>query len=160
MVDAVRVVHPRDVGELSTGWDEVAMLVVAIPLALSKRDIARRVSELVAGVCRRGRGERMSGQSRARYRVATHFNRHSLETALRVYDLKGRMPLWRIAQELKMGTLLTDEELNAPRGSPVRVSKQERLAIAASRKFRIAKRIIEGTGRGVFPALAAGSRTL
>jgi hypothetical protein len=154
VVTDVRVVHPRDLAELGAGWDEGAMAVIAIPLSFTKRRIAREVAGLIA------RRNVVRG-SRARYPVGQH-NLHSLWTALMVYDLrKGRpeMTLWQIAEEVNLGTRLTKEELNAPRGSsPGRVHKQSALAVAASRKLLMAKNIIDGVGRGVFPAFAGSRR--
>jgi hypothetical protein len=153
-VPEVRVVYPHDLVELSDGWDERGMVLIAVPLAFPKRYAVRKIAKLIA--------RRVPfRKSRALYPVVTQVNHHSLETALRVYDLRtGRpeMTLWEIAEEVKLGRRMTKEELNAPRGSPGRVSAQAALAVAASRKFTMAKRIIEGVARGIFPALGPGER--
>lgn len=157
-VNSVQVLRPSDLEELRKGWDEKSTMVLAIPLAFSKRDIARRVAELVARACRRGRGERLSGSSKARYPVASHFNLHSLRTALRTYDLRRARPemrLWEIAEEVSLGARLTEAERRAPRGDPSAVIARVRLAVAASRKLKAARRLIEGVGKGVFPAMGS-----
>jgi hypothetical protein len=83
------------------------------------------------------------------------FSRHSLEKALDAYDLhkaKPELTLWQIAQQLRLsvGQALNKDELAKGRG----VDKKRILAIAAHKKLALAKKIVDGVGRGVFPAIA------
>jgi hypothetical protein len=73
------------------------------------------------------------------------------------YDLRHSQPdltLWEIGQKLSLTTRLTEAELSAGRGreSGAAVAKKSVLAVAASKKLKLAKRIIEGVGKGIFPA--------
>lgn len=91
------------------------------------------------------------------YPVAAQFKISSLKSILDVYDLRqsqSDLALWEIGQKLSLTTKLTDSELSAGRGikNPTAVSKKNVLAVAASKKLRLAQKIIEGIGRGVFPA--------
>ncbi len=81
----------------------------------------------------------------------------TLKGMLDVYDLHTSVPkltLWEIGQKLSLTTKLTEAELSAGRGRAdgAAVSKKNVLAVAASKKLNSANKIIEGVGRGVFPA--------
>jgi len=64
------------------------------------------------------------------------------------------LTLWEIGDRLALGTKLTNEEL-AGKSSSVR--KKSLLAVAASKKLALARRIIDGVGQGVFPAFSTRS---
>jgi hypothetical protein len=143
------------VNEISEAWSAGTVLVVSIPLTLRKRLISQRLNKLLKQHHKRGRGQRTFRESRARYRIAAQFSRHSLEKALDAYDLhkaKPELTLWQIAQQLRLsvGQALNKDELAKGRG----VDKKRILAIAAHKKLALAKKIVDGVGRGVFPAIA------
>jgi hypothetical protein len=66
------------------------------------------------------------------------------------------MPLWQIGQRFDLGDALTKDELESGRGREnyVAVAKKNVSAVAASKKLRDAKSIIDGAGRGKFPAFS------
>ena len=137
------------------GWKAGSVLVVAIPLNLRKRFILQKFSELLAKHHTRRRGQRTFRESQALYPIAAQFNCHSLKKILDTYDMRQSQPdltLWEIGDRLALGTRLTREELAA---SSVR--KKSVLAVAASKKLALASRIIDGVGRGVFPAFSTRS---
>jgi hypothetical protein len=160
---SVVALTPEQVNEISEAWSAGAVLVVAIPLTLRKRFISQKLNKLLKQRHKRRRGERTFRESRARYPIATQFNRHSLKTALEAYDLHASKPelkLWQIAQELRLGDILTKDELtenarvpkNKDKMKPISDKKQV-LSVAASKKLATAHKIIDGVGRGIFPQL-------
>jgi hypothetical protein len=153
---SVGTLNKSDLARLSQGWDETTLLLVSIPLRLPKAFIERRVAKLVRQHHCRKRGERLMTESRAKYPISTQFNIHSLKTILDVYDLRRKQPelaLWEIAQRLRFTTTLKPEEIIAKRMGAHTAIKQS-MASATSRKLLQGKKIIEGVGRGMFPAFS------
>jgi hypothetical protein len=150
--NSVMVVDPTDIDALSESWKSGDVLVVAIPLALPKRFIIRKFSALLRKHHTRRRGQRTFRESQALYPIAAQFNRHSLKKILDTYELNQREPdltLWEIAQKLAIGTKLTTKDTPAEV-----VHKKSVLSTSASKKLALARRIIDGVGRGVFPAFS------
>lgn len=152
----VMEVVPDEVAQLTEAQQGGQLLLVAVPLALRKRFILKKVQQLLKKRHTRGRGQRSLLTSSARYPLAAQFNIESLSVTLRVYDLYKANPhlkLWQIGQEMRLGKQLTEAEIKAPRGrkNPEAVDKKNVLAAAASRKLRIAERLIEGAAAGCFP---------
>ena len=152
----------KEIDALPEDWDLRSLLIVAIPLNLPKRFIQQRLRNLLVRHHNRKRGQRTLRESRALYPIAEHFNVHSLKKMLELYDLEQSQPemrLWQIGQRLQLGATLTTDELNGAGGrkNPVAVAKKNVLAVAASKKLKAAKSIIEGVGHGVFPAFAKGT---
>jgi hypothetical protein len=141
---------------LSAGWDEDRYLVIGIPLRLPKAFIQRKVSKLVRQHHQRKRGQRLLGESRAKYPVAGQFSIKALRSILDCYELRHSqpdLPLWAIAQKVGfMKTRLTPEDLRT-RGTGEASDKRLSMTSATSRKLKQAKSIIEGVGKGRFPIL-------
>jgi hypothetical protein len=156
---SVSVLKPDDLSTLSNGWDTAELLVVAIPLKLPKADIEQILTKLLKQHHKRRRGQRTLTESRARYSISSQYDTGSLQTALRVYDCLQARPkpqLWKVAQELKIGKR---KHLLKPGDAPGEItSKKAALSIAASKRYKIALRIIDGVGRGEFPAVSASKR--
>jgi hypothetical protein len=145
------------VDALPKEWDPQSLLVVVIPLHLRKRYIQQTLTKLLSKHHKRKQGQRTFKESLARYPIATQFKTSSLKSILAVYDLRHSQPdltLWEIGQKLSLTTRLTEAELSAGRGreSGAAVAKKSVLAVAASKKLKLAKRIIEGVGKRIFPA--------
>ncbi len=163
---SVVLLKPGDIGAILPNWESGELIVVGIPLGLPKEHITQRIGALLKQHHKRRRGERTLKESRALYPVTGQVNVASLKKALRVYDLKKanpETPDWRIGQEVGLGDLLTAQELSVPRGKSTATirDKRNKLAIATSRKRRMAEAIIEGVGRGRFPVYAwAGARVV
>jgi hypothetical protein len=105
----------------------------------------------------RRRGQRTFRESQALYPIAAQFNLHSLKTILDTYELRQKAPnltLWEIAQKLSLGTKLTTKDTPAEM-----VHKKSVLSTSASKKLALARRIIDGVGRGVFPAFSMHERS-
>jgi hypothetical protein len=148
------------VESIKTAWQSRAIMVVVVPLTLRKRFILKRFNELLSKHHTRRRGQRTFRESRALYPIARQFNIHGLKTTLAAYDLRSssKMTLWEIAQEVGFGKRLTKEELASNTNTPTTKNKKSKLSIAASKKIALADKIIDGVGRGVFPAIATRER--
>ena len=150
----VTVVTPEEVAELPPEAAQ-GLLLVAVPLRLSKNDIKKRINKILKAKHHRTRGQRLFKDSRALYPVDSSVNIHAMKLILATYDLRmanPNMTLWQIGHELKLGTVLTAQELAAGNQRQNR-DKKNRLAAAASRKLKQAKKVIDGVGRGKFPVL-------
>jgi hypothetical protein len=148
-----------DIRALPENWDPQSLLIVAIPLSLPKRFVEQRFAKILSQHNKRKRGQRTFKESRALYPIAAQFKTSSLKGMLEVYDLRqsqSDLTLWEIGQQLSLTTKLTSAELLAGRGrvDGAAVSKKSVLAVAASKKLKLAKRIVEGVGKGIFPAFA------
>ncbi len=144
-----------DLVSLPPNWDQTSLMIVAVPLTFSKRFIEQQFAKILRTNHTRRRGERMLKASRALYPIHTQFNMSSLTTALQVYDMRSSQPnmtLWEIAQELKFTTTLSPEELAGKGGKAVAVNKKAVMSAVVSRKLKQAGKIIEGVGKGIFPA--------
>jgi hypothetical protein len=78
---------------------------------------------------------------------------------LELYDLHQLQPdlrQWELGQRFRLGDELTKDELESGRGSENHgaVAKKNVSAVAASKKLRDAKSIIDSVGRGKFPAFS------
>jgi hypothetical protein len=154
--NSIVVVSAGEAARLDEAVNSGALLLVAIPLVLRKKFISKKLEELLGKHHHRRRGERTLRDSKALYPLATQFSFRSIKMALDAYDLRVGEPslkLWQIGQKLKLGDTLTEAELAAPRGraGADAVNKKNVLAVATSRKLKMAEHIIDGVGRGKFP---------
>ena len=152
----VAVLTREEIDALPEGWDSGSLLVVAIPLNLRRRFIQQKLGQMLRRHHKRKRGQRTFKESRARYPIATQFNFHSLRQMLAIYDLRQeqpKMPLWEIGQKFHLGKALSKDELEGGRGRENfgAVAKKNVSAVAASKKLKHAKKIIEGAAHGAFP---------
>ena len=155
VVVTVSELSSADIFKMKDSWDDASQIIIAIPLAFPKRAIIKRIREILKKRHVRKRGQRLMKESKALYPISAQFNFHSLKTALDVYDLhsqKRGLKQWEIAQELRFTTTLKENELGK-RGSAGATDKKAAMSVAVSRKLAQAKRIIDGVGRGQFPAL-------
>jgi hypothetical protein len=147
---------PDDVPQLLDSWRSGTVLVVAIPLALRKRFVLRKFNALLSKHLTRRKGQRTFRDSKALYPIAAQFSLNSLKKILATYDLRQSQPdltLWEIAHKLALGTRLTSDDTPAEK-----VHKKSVLSVAASKKIAAARKIIDGVGRGIFPAFSMGKR--
>jgi hypothetical protein len=158
--NSVMVMTSEHIEALPKEWDSKSLLIVAIPLGLRKRYVMQRLTRIVSQHNRRKRGQRTFKESRALYPIAAQFKTSSLKAMLDAYDLHKSHPdltLWEIGQQLSLTTKLTQAELSAGRGKAnyEAVEKKNVLAVTTSKKLKSARKLIEGVGRGVFPAFSA-----
>ena len=147
----------EDVQELSGAIKSGAVLLVAVPLEMRKRLIYQRFLKLIDTHHPSKRGDKLITHSKGLYPIARSFIFRSLHLALQAYDLKQSnrdLKLWQIGQQLQLGEQLTRDEINSARGreNPGAVSKKASLSAAAHRKIRMAEKLIDGVGKGRFPA--------
>lgn len=151
----VTTLTAQEAASLPPESEAAGLLLIAVPLRLSKSEIKKRVNKILKAKHKRKRGQRLFQDSQALYPVRSSVNIHAMKSILATYDLRQnnpKMPLWRIGHELKLGTTLTTQEL-AAEGRKQNIDKKNRLAAAASRKLKQAKFLIVGVGRGQYPVL-------
>lgn len=154
--NSLSTINPEQVENIKAAWTSGAAIVVMVPLALRKRFILKRFSEILSKYHTRRRGQRTFRESHALYPIASQFNIHGLKTTLAAYDLRksSKKTLWEIAQEVGFGKRLTKNELASADKTPTITIKKAKLSVAASKKIRLARKIIDGVGRGIFPAIS------
>lgn len=146
----------QDLESLLPDWDDESVFAIVAPMSLPKRSIQKRFSQLLKQYHKRKRGQRTNKESRALYPIAKQFNEHSLQVALDVYNLKRnnpKMKLWEIAQQLRFtSTLNADEFGKRGQMAAEAIGKKNTMGVAVRRKLDIAEAVIEGVGKGIFPA--------
>lgn len=155
----VMALTSEELHALPENWDRQSLLIVAVPLNLPKRHIEQRLTKLLSQHHKRKRGQRTFKESRALYPIAAQFSIESLRKCLALYDLAHKEPrrkLWELAQRIGLGDPLNKSELEAERGraNPTAVAKKNSLGVAANKMLKKANNIIDGVGRGVFPAFS------
>jgi hypothetical protein len=152
---SVRRLTKEDLTALADQWNGEDMLVIVAPLLLPKRFIQSRIAKILKTHHPGKRGIRAMRKSRALYRISDQFNFDSLRIALNVYDFRQSNPelkLWEIAQQLRFTSTLKENELGG-RGQMAAeaIGKKNTMGVAVSRKLTLAKNVIDGVGKGVFP---------
>lgn len=144
-------------------WTRDSVMVVAVPLAMSKRKLKGEFARLLNA---RHSGKK-SGRpamaalrdiSTARYRLERNYTIGGLATTLAVYDLwkhnqsvpaKERLTLWQMGKQLNLNKeAIKDAESSL---TADRLIGRNVLSATVSRYVRQAKAIIANTGQGRFP---------
>jgi len=103
--NSVRALTPKEIKELPDMWDSGSLLVVAVPLNLTKAFIQKKLTKLVAKYNKRKPGDRTVKESKALYPIATGFSSHNLKQILKIYDLRQEQPdltLWEIGHKFNL----------------------------------------------------------
>ena len=158
-------------GELATAadwqphWDKETVLVVAVPLSMSKRAIKGAFAKLLdsrhAGN-KSGRPSmaKLKEVSTARYKLEHNYTISGLLTALAVYDLwvenqakpkAERLTLWEIGKALNINkSAIKDAESSS---TADRLVGRNVLGATVSRYVKQARAMIENTAAGKFPLM-------
>ena len=158
-------------GELATAadwqphWDKETVLVVAVPLSMSKRAIKGAFAKLLdsrhAGN-KSGRPSmaKLKEVSTARYKLEHNYTVSGLLTALAVYDLwvenqtkpkAERLTLWEIGKALNINkSAIKDAESSS---TADRLVGRNVLGATVSRYVKQARAMIENTAAGKFPLM-------
>ena len=156
-------------GELVTteqwqsSWQADDVLVVAVPLEMSKRFIKSAFSKLLDKrhtSVKRGRPSiaTLKEQSTSLYALERNYTIAALQTTLAVYDLwfqnelrkkTDKLTLWQIGAELKLNRSAVLDALSEDKND--RLSGRNTLGATVHRYVTQAKRIIGNTANGKFP---------
>ena len=158
-------------GELATAtdwqphWDKETVLVVAVPLSMSKRAVKGAFAKLLdsrhAGN-KSGRPSmaKLKNVSTARYKLEHNYTVSGLLTALAVYDLwvenqtkpkAERLSLWEIGKALNINkSAIRDAESSS---NADRLVGRNVLGATVSRYVKQARAMIENTAAGKFPLM-------
>lgn len=148
--------------DFSSEWRQEQVLVVALPLTKSKRqlmgDIKRLLDQRHPG--RQGRPALADLASTARYRISRNYTIANLQTALAVYDLwlnsqnakseEEKSALWEIGRELNLNPAAVRRAQS--RVALDRSTARNHLSALVSRYLRWAKQNIAAVATGEFPA--------
>ena len=143
--------------EWSEAWTKDAVMVLAIPLNVSKRQLQQRFAVFLRRrhTAKRGRKPLKMAGSRAKYPLHRHSTIENLRKALQVYDLcmenkqaEKKRTLWELGVQLRLVPTAMATKTNL-RGE--RAIDRNVLAATVSRYLRKARAIIENTSNGQFP---------
>jgi hypothetical protein len=146
-----------------TDWRAEDVLVVAVPLEMSKRFIKSAFSKLLDKrhtSVKRGRPSiaTLKEQSTALYALERNYTIAALQSTLAVYDLwfenelrkkTDKLTLWQIGAELKLNRSAVLDALSEDKND--RLSGRNTLGATVHRYVTQAKRIIGNTAKGKFP---------
>ena len=150
----------KDKSEWSDDWNANDVLVIAFPLTSNKRYLQSTFAKILKRVhtSKRGRTKNSWIKSNAKYKINRNFTIDSLRIAYLVYceyceNLKrnksDKLTLWEMGEKLRL----------VPTAMPTKgdthednVIKRNRMAVSVNRYIQQAKKIIDGTAVGIFPA--------
>lgn len=160
---AVRFGELASAEQWQASWHADDVLVVAVPLEMSKRSIKSAFGKLLDKRhtdVKRGRPSiaKMKEHSTARYALERNYTINGLQNTLAVYDLwidnqarskADKLALWQIAAELKLNRAAIKDATSDDSGD--RLSGRNTLGATVHRYVTQAKRIIGNTAKGKFP---------
>jgi hypothetical protein len=149
----VRLRELRDQGDWEEDWTHESVMVVAVPLSDSKRQLQSRFAKLLKYRHKGKPGMPTKTRSRAQLSVSTKFQVPALRKMAEVYELWRKdegITLARIGEKLR----LMPAQMPVPSDS-IDTAAQKRMvmAVAVSRYLKKAKRLVENVGKNKFPCL-------
>ena len=148
------------VDEWQPQWTQDQVMVLAIPLRVSKRRLKGQFAKMLERrhPGKQGRPAIAQQASTARYTLARNYTIPNLQTMLAVYDLwndnqqrsgKDKLKLWEIGIELRLNKDAAKDAQS--QFSEERLEGRNVLAATVSRYVKQAKAIIANTAKGQFP---------
>lgn len=153
------------VDDWQSNWVSETLMVVAVPLAMSKRSLKGEFAKLLESRHTGNKAGRPSLAklkmiSTAKYKIERNYTISNLQTALAVYDLwinnkskpeAEKMTLWQIGKELNINrTAIKDAE---SKYTEDRLIGRNTLGATVSRYVKQAKAMIENVAKGSFPKI-------
>jgi hypothetical protein len=127
------------------------VLVVQVPLALSKRKLAGEFQKLMTQYHLGRRGVRNTEMSSAKYPVTGHIDTIALKKCLDVYDMKTanpKMRFWEVAQKCK--AIQGESRIKSTDSNAEITNKKLILSNTTNRLLKKAKMIIQNVENGRF----------
>lgn len=157
----VRLSELGSAAEWSASWQAAEVLVVAVPLRVSKRSLRAQFNKLLdeRHMGKQGRPALAQQMSTARYPLTRNYTIANLSTMLAVYDLwllngsrskEDKLTLWQIGCELRINPKAAKDAVS--QFSHDRLVGRNNLGAAVSRYVKQAQGVIAGLGVGIFPA--------
>lgn len=146
-----------DKDEWDEGWAKEDVMVIAVPMIRSKRDLQKLFAKLLKRrhTAKRGRVEKAFSKSTAKFPLSRNFTVQSLEIALLVYDeyekqkeLLGKIKLWEVGVNLGIPPSAMPEKSDTKKTTFI---KRNQIAATIKRYLKQAETIIANTGSGQFP---------
>ena len=146
--------------EWNPAWAEDDVMVIAVPLRVSKRSLIQAFRKALdqRHIGKRGRPSISRMRSRAKYELERNYTIQNLQTALAVYDVwlenstkpkAERLVLWEIAKQLGINRAAIKQAESNLRGE--KYIGRNTLAATISRYVKQAKETIKNTSSGRFP---------
>ncbi len=139
----MRLNEIKSADEWNDEWTADTVMVIALPLAESKRLLKRRFGELLKIRHKGKRGKATKDKSDAIYKVRTRFSIHALEQMMKVYELRLAEPnltLAEIGKKLKICP--SAMPIKSDDASAIEI-KRNTMSAAVSRYLRKAEAIIK-----------------
>jgi hypothetical protein len=154
-----------DANEWQPHWDSETVLVVAVPLTMSKRSLKGAFSKLLdsrhtGNKTGRPSLAKLKEVSTAKYKLERNYTIANLQTALAVYDLwtenqnkseTEKLTLWQIGKALNINRAAVKDAESEHTAD--RLVGRNVLGATVSRYVKQAKAMIENSAKGKFPLL-------
>jgi hypothetical protein len=148
----------KEPSEWDAGWTADSVMVVAVPLSLSKRHLQSKFAQLLK-VRHEGKPGRKTGsegyKSTAKYRICRAVSIETLRIQLAVYDAvmakrrgESDKKLWEIGEDMRLVRSAMPVKGDHPHDLE---NKRKAMASAVSRYFKAAEKIVANVARGEFP---------
>jgi hypothetical protein len=154
----VKLAELKDATEWDPAWNSDGVMVVAVPLNISKRDIQKVFTQLLKKRHLGKPGRKAlsdSDASTARYPLHRNFSINTLRTQLAVYDAvmanksaPKKRTLAQIGADLK---LVASAKASSKDEIEDAANKRNVMGATVSRYFKAAQRIVDNTAKGQFP---------
>lgn len=162
---AVKFGELESAAQWQSHWDKAAVMVVAVPLNVSKRRLKGSFARLLdsrhtGNKSGRPAMSKLKDTSTARYKLERNYTIRGLASALDVYDewLKNqalpaseRLTLWQIGKKLNLNKAAAKDAESSSTAD--RLVGRNVLGATVSRYVRQAKAMIENTAAGKFPLM-------
>ena len=160
---AIKFGELASVDEWQAHWTREDVLIVAVPLAMTKRASKGAFAKLLDARhtgTQLGRPSiaKLKDHSTALYKLERNYTIAALQTTLAVYDLwleneqrekADKLTLWQIGAELKLNRSAMRDALSEDKND--RLAGRNTLGATVHRYMAVAKAIIGNTSRGKFP---------
>lgn len=148
----------KDSSEWNAEWSSDSVMVIAVPLNLSKRHLDSKFKQLLKARHGGQRGRKKTSEgyvSTAQYRLYRPVSTATLEIQLAVYDAvmaKRRGELDKTLAWIGADMRLTKKAMPHPKDPPAfAAQKRNVMAATVSRHFRAAERMVANVVKGEFP---------
>lgn len=162
---AVRFGELESAADWQSHWKSEDVLVVAVPLNVSKRRLKGEFAKLLdsrhsGNKSGRPSMAKLQAQSTARYQLEKNYTIRGLSTALAVFDgwaanhslpKSQRLTLWELGVEMKLNRSAAKDAVST--STHDRLEGRNVLAATVSRYVRQARGLIANTAHGKFPML-------
>jgi hypothetical protein len=154
---ALKLAVLEDKSQWDDTWTQDQVLIIAVPLASSKRYLQSRFARILKErhTAKRGRTKKLLEMSNSQYPLERNYTIENLRKTLQVYDeyvrTRGeakKVPLWKVGENLR----LVPTAMTSPKYMPEEnFLRRNVMGATVKRYLNNAEKIIAGTSQGRFP---------